>query len=193
MKFTNFEIKELIKAWLAISLAFGILLSPGLFTQEFNKFFLISALTVGIGFLLHELAHKYVAQRYHYSAEFRASNSMLILAIVMSFFGFILAAPGAVIIKTYYLTKERNGKISAAGPLVNIGLAIVFLMFILLFPTGLINEISKIGLLINAWIGLFNMIPFGNIDGQKIIAWSKPVYFTMVAASVILLIINGFI
>ena len=118
---------------------------------------------------------------------------MLIFAILMSFFGFIFAAPGAVVIKTYYLTKERNGKISAAGPIVNIALAIIFLILILLFPIGLINEISKIGLLINAWIGLFNMIPFGNIDGQKILAWSKPVYISLIIAALILLIIHGLV
>lgn len=193
MKFSSFEVRELTKSWAAISLAFAILLSPSLFTSEFNKYLLISALTVGLGFILHELGHKYVAQRYHYAAEFRAFNSMLLLAIAMSFFGFILAAPGAVMIKTYHLTKNRNGKISAAGPLVNILLAIVFLALTFAFTSGFLSEFARQGLFINAWIGLFNMIPFMGIDGQKILAWNKLVYALLVLSSLGLLVIYGFI
>ena len=51
----------------------------------------------------------------------------LILAIVTAAFGFVFAAPGAVYIQGEYISKEENGKISIAGPLINIGLAILFM------------------------------------------------------------------
>src|SRR3989344_1536941 len=117
MKFSNLEKKELIKAWLAISIAFGIVLKGT--NLGFIQNFILAALTVGVGFLLHELAHKVVAQRYRCWAEFRAFDQMLILAVLMSFFGFVFAAPGAVFIKGF-VTKEKNGKISVAGPITNI-------------------------------------------------------------------------
>jgi Zn-dependent protease len=87
----------LAKAWIVISLAFAIAMS-GFSVSKIIIVFFVSALTVGVAFLLHELAHKLVAQHYGCYAEFRSFDNMLILAIVMSFFGFVFAAPGAVMI-----------------------------------------------------------------------------------------------
>jgi len=146
--------------------------------------FVVSAITVGSGFLLHELGHKYVAQRYNAWAEFRSFDRMLLLAILMSFFGFIFAAPGAVFIRGM-IDYKRNGKISAAGPLVNYVLALVFGA---LFFTGIapLVYLGMFGFTVNAWLGLFNMIPLGNFDGVKILKWNKLVYGSMVGAGVVL-------
>lgn len=165
------ELSHLAKAWLAISVAFAIVLSSDLFSTEFTEMLLVSAVTVGLGFLLHELAHKLVAQHYHYSAEFRANNVMLLLAILTSFIGFIFAAPGAVMIKSYYIDKIKNGKISLAGPLTNIILAFLFLL-----TMPFLGLIATYGLLINSWLAIFNMIPIWNLDGRKVLNWSKPIY-----------------
>lgn len=64
MKFTNREIKDLAIAWFMISLAFAILFSGLSFSFVFLISLFLSALTVGIGFLLHEIMHKYFAQKY---------------------------------------------------------------------------------------------------------------------------------
>src|SRR3989344_3697160 len=134
-RFSDIEIRDIVKAWLAISIAFAIILNRNIFSLSFLYSLFISSLTVGLGFLLHELAHKLIAQRYHCFAEFRSFDFMLILALIMSFFGFVFAAPGAVMINGY-VTKERNGKISVAGPITNLILALLFLILILLkiFP-----------------------------------------------------------
>ncbi|MBI2660325.1 metalloprotease, partial [Candidatus Woesearchaeota archaeon] len=58
------ELKDLAKAWIIISAAFAILLSKSIFSGEFYIKFIIASLSVGVGFLLHELGHKIVAQRY---------------------------------------------------------------------------------------------------------------------------------
>jgi Zn-dependent protease len=56
---------------------------------------IITAVGVGTGFMLHELAHKFVAQRYGYWAEYKASPMGLIFTVVMAaMFGFVFAAPG---------------------------------------------------------------------------------------------------
>jgi len=174
LKFSKIEIQDLLKAWFAISLAFGILLSPSFASLDFIFYFAVSAVTVGIAFLLHEVGHKIVAQRFGCWAEFRANTMMLFLAIIMSFFGFILVAPGAVMIQGY-VTKARNGKISLMGPLTNVSLAIIFLI-IMLLSSGVINQIAYYGTLINAWIAIFNLIPIGNFDGGKILKWNKIIY-----------------
>ena len=180
--FSKIELRDLAKAWFAISLAFAILFS-GL-SDTLLISFLISAFTVGIGFLFHELGHKFVAQRYGYKAEFRSFDNMLILAIVMSFFGFIFAAPGAVMIQAHNIDFRRNGKISATGPTMNVILAIIFLLVLLFTPFTLVG---KYGLFINALLAAFNMIPFGNFDGVKIYRWNKAIYSLLLISSIILL------
>lgn len=182
MKFTGREKKDLLNAGLMISLAFAILLSGGFslffsFNLNFLIIFAIALFTAGLGFLLHELMHKYVAQNYGLFAEFRASYNMLWLAIAFSLFGFIIAAPGAVMISGN-VTRERNGKISLAGPMTNIILALIFLILILVFRTeGILGYFFEFGLTINSLLAAFNMIPMMPFDGAKVIAWDKKIYF----------------
>ena len=177
--------RDILKAWFAISLAFAILLRNEL---PFVYSLLIAALTVGVGFLLHELAHKLTAQHYGCYAEFRSFDTMLFLAVIMSFFGFIFAAPGAVFISGP-VGRTRNGKISAAGPATNLALAMLFLILSLLTTNKILLLMFGYGFMINTWLALFNMLPFGNFDGVKILRWSKPVYFSMAAVAVVFMII----
>lgn len=191
MRFSKEEVRDLLAAWILISLAFAIL-----FTQDFSQIFsyafliafVISLLTAGIGFLLHELMHKVVAQRYGLIAHFKAFYGMILFAIVAAFAGFIFAAPGAVMISGM-ITREKNGKIAIAGPITNIVLAIIFLVPYLLFPTsGYLNLFLQYGFRINALLAAFNMIPAGPFDGAKVIAWSKPGFFITLIISLILLV-----
>jgi Zn-dependent protease len=192
MNFSEKEIFDLVKAWIAISIAFGIYIAKdnlvSLFSPEFSTYLLIAAFTVGIGFLLHELGHKFMAQKYKFLAEFRSYDPMLILAILISFLGVIFIAPGAVMIHGYYMTKEKNGKISAAGPIVNLALAFIFLA---LFFLGIDNLFIYYGAFINSLIALFNMIPLGPLDGKKIIKWSKPIYYSMLVVGIIFLFVSS--
>ncbi|MBT96737.1 site-2 protease family protein [Candidatus Pacearchaeota archaeon] len=190
MRFTNRETKDLFFAWIMISLAFAILFS-GIGSLFSNPILFITSLgialfTAGIGFLLHELMHKYVAQNYGFHAEFKAFYNMLFLAIAFSFFGFILAAPGAVFISGF-ITREKNGKISLAGPMTNILLAIIFLILLLIFTTnGILGLFLNYGLMINSLLALFNMIPFMPFDGKKVYDWNKVAYFITVILALVL-------
>jgi Zn-dependent protease len=188
MKFSKIEKEDLLKAWLMISLAFAIVMGGFSISTKFVVQLLVSSLTVGMGFLLHELGHKYVAQKFGCFAEFRADMKMLFLAVAMSFMGFIFVAPGAVYIMGKHMTIKKNGLISAAGPLVNIGLAITFLM---LASVGYNNVLISYGFMINTWLGLFNMIPFMPFDGAKILKWNKVIYGSMVAGFLLLMNINA--
>ena len=81
------ELIDLIKAWVAISLAFAVILGGSIFSFTIVITFMIASLSVGLGFIAHEMAHKVIAQKYGCQAEFRSWDQMLILAVVMSFFG----------------------------------------------------------------------------------------------------------
>ena len=126
---SNVELKDLGKSWLAISIAFAIALNGISLNIDFLIAILISALTVGVGFLGHELAHKFIAQKYGIYGEFRANPFMLLIAIAISFLGVVFAAPGGVKITTAGVGKTREGKISAAGPAANLIIAGLFLAF----------------------------------------------------------------
>lgn len=186
------EIKDLIKAWVAISAAFAILLSKPVFSSDFYFKFIIASLSVGTGFLLHELGHKFVAQRYKCFAEFKSFDMMLVLAIAMSFFGFVFAAPGAVMISGR-INNSKSGRISAAGPIVNLALALAFLALTFAQMPKLFKDASYYGFVINSWLALFNMIPFGPFDGYKVLKWSKLAYGLIVAAAASLMLLQGFI
>jgi Zn-dependent protease len=191
---SNKEFKDLFIAWIMISFAFAIartvdkgITFEAFFSLDFLVFMLISAVTVGLAFLMHELAHKLIAQRYKCWAEFRADMTMLGLGVLMSFLGVVFIAPGAVMIFGN-IDYKQNGKISLAGPLTNIILAIILapLLFVN-FSNSLINTIIDSGYLINAWLALFNMIPLWNFDGAKIYAWNRKVFYTMIISSAFLI------
>lgn len=196
MKFSYTEKKDLFYAGLMISLAFAILLSGGLsgiLSRGFFVVFIIAFFTAGIGFLFHELMHKYVAQSYRIWAEFRANYKMLWLAVLFSFFGFIFAAPGAVYMRGR-ITKEKNGKVSVAGPLSNLVLAVLFLIALLaLNPEGILKMFLKFGLTINSLLAAFNMIPTMPFDGAKVIAWNKEVYWITLVLGVGLFVLSWFV
>lgn len=173
MKFE--EKRDLLLAWIILGLAFANLLG-GLRPEPI----LIAMFTAGIGFLLHELAHKIVAQNYGFKAEFIADYKMLAFALFASFAGFIFAAPGAVYTRGRR-TLQQQLWITAAGPITNIVLAVLFL--------AVPGQLGSYGHTINTWLALFNMIPFGGLDGKKILDASKPVFGAIVVASLLLFLL----
>lgn len=188
------EIIHILIAWLAISYAFAILIlwfnlgrKPfmGELFDGIASPLVIALTTVGVSFLVHELSHKVVAQRYGSWAEFRMNPTMLILMLYLVYnYGILFAAPGAVMIYGGIVGKRENGRISIAGPLSNLFLAFVF--FQLLSETGILYEIGKYGVIINIALALFNMIPFSVFDGKKVWAWSKLAYFAVVIVGIFL-------
>jgi Zn-dependent protease len=183
--FSNVEIVDLIKAWLATSVAFAIFFTVGSDVEfgAFILFMLIAAFTAGVGFLLHELMHKFTANRFGVAAEFRSHDLMLVVMILFAFLGFIFAAPGAVQIYGH-VTRKENGIISLAGPATNIILALLFMP--MAFTSGFFQAIGTYGMMINALLGAFNLIPLWGFDGQKVLHWHKGWYFgTLVAAGVL--------
>ncbi len=181
------ERRDLLIAWLAISIAFTLIyVRGGVDLTGFIVLFAMSLVTVGVAFVLHELAHKFAAMRYGYWAEFQKDNQMLLVAVVMAaLVGVVFAAPGA----TYVYgnaTKTENGKISAAGPITNLLLCIPFAA-LMLFGGGLLGLVGLLGLRVNAMIATFNMLPVSVLDGRKVLAWSPAVFAVLMAASVGLL------
>lgn len=188
MAFSEQEIKDLLKAWIVISFAFAFVLGG---TSGLLRNFLLSGLTVGVAFLFHELAHKFVAQRFGCWAEFRAFDAGLALAVLTAIAttfgkgGFVFAAPGAVVIEGL-ITSEESGKIAAFGPLTNIVLAIFYLFLTIFLPTSLpfyrfAIEVFSFGVTINSSLAFFNLLPIFQLDGLKIFFWNRTVWGLLLA------------
>ena len=204
-RITRREEADLFVAWIAISLAFAII-----FLREAGRaslllalaFIGISLLTVGIGFILHEMAHKFTAIKYGYWAEFRKDNIMLVVAVALAaLVGVVFAAPGATVIYSNAgdgrgLSREENGKISASGPVVNLVLCIPFAILVMLAGQGpslgdnILYMIGMIGFQVNAMIAAFNMLPVSVLDGKKVWSWNKLVFIVLIALAFAALVLS---
>jgi len=185
------ELKDLVVSALLLALAFGIAFSGGfraiLQPGRLIILFFIALIGVSVGFVLHELGHRFVAKRFGCFAEYQMWTTGLILAIMCSLFGFVFAAPGAVVVhpggdlrRRPGLTKQRFGIISIAGPLMNICLAVVFIILNMFYP----SLVFFLGARINTWLAMFNLIPFGPLDGAKVFRWDKKVWLAAVILTV---------
>ncbi|HIH26773.1 MAG TPA: peptidase M50 [Methanoregulaceae archaeon] len=186
---------DLIVAWVAIAIAFSLIFVRQEGAVTLNRYLILlglSLVTVGVGFVLHELAHKFTAMRFGYWAEFRKDNLMLLVAVVLAaLVGVVFAAPGATIIYGAGVTREQNGKISAAGPAINLMLCIPFALLLLvggsLNPATTSRSIllmaGMVGLQVNAMIAAFNMLPVSVLDGKKVLAWNPVVFAVLIIAA----------
>jgi len=190
--------------------------------MNFLVIMLATLIAMGSGFIIHELSHKAVAQHFKCWAEFRTWVPGLVISIataLLSFGTFIFFAPGAVHILAYRdLTKKEDGLISLSGPASNLLLAALFLIpysfrhvtgnateFMWQFnvfgisfasyPYNMLTLLGRIGFQMNLWLAAFNLIPYGPLDGAKIIAWNKTVWGLLAAVSwgVIILMMLGLV
>jgi Zn-dependent protease len=159
-------------------------------------------LAIGPAFLLHEIGHKIVAKKNGCWAEFRADprglrNGVLVAALL----GIVFMAPGAVMVAGL-VTRRQNGHIAVAGPLVNFSLFVIgiplwgavigltgsaefahysYLANGSLIWQAMIFDIGYFWLGANLFLGLFNMIPWGPLDGLKVKDWNEQVFYLVIA------------
>ena len=182
-RFSGEEIKEILIALAVLVFIFTlhdiVARPPGILQALFVSFF-----GVGIGFLGHELAHKYMANRFGYFAEFRLWKEGILMALLFAVASggtFFFAAPGAVVFAGTMFnrpTKAKVGQIGLAGPVFNLAVVAVFFSLYLATGSGLFRSAG----IINTWLALFNLIPIHPLDGGKVFAWSK-VYWALTVAA----------
>ncbi|MDH5374815.1 MAG: hypothetical protein OEZ21_03855 [Candidatus Bathyarchaeota archaeon] len=186
--FSRRELKHLTLGALLV-MGVGLSFILGLSVPTRPEILLGLAIIFTCAFLLHEIAHKLSAQRYGLWAEFRLTlfGALITLLSMLPFPFFKIISPGAVMIAGA-ITKKEAGKTALAGPLTNITLSTIFTA-VAVGASSTIYIIAVFGAWINAIIALFNLIPFGIMDGMKIFRWNKAAWALAFTASLILTIV----
>jgi len=196
--FSRLELQHLLISMGVLTVAFAFVftennliygLSYGFKPEILPKGLLLSFLGIFTAFFFHELLHKFMAQKYGLWAEYRMFPLGLKLALFFGIFTpFVFAAPGAVM----FMGDSREfetGKIAMAGPLTNIIISAgAFLIYsYVFFEQNIVGEIFGFICLINAFLATFNLLPFGPLDGVKIIRWNATVWIIMLIAAIFIL------
>ena len=191
--FSSKEISDLSIATVAFTVALGFMFSNGVIGALNNPAgFIVGAarslLTLAPAFILHEIAHKVMAKRYGCWAEFRADPSGLRFGVILSALtGIVFMAPGAVMVLGR-TTKAQFGRIALAGPVTNVALWMMGASLIIFGQlTGIRSHVTDLLLITwvrgNGVLALFNMLPFGPLDGKKIKTWSDTVFWIWLSIS----------
>ncbi len=206
VQFSRTELTQLGVAILLLGAAFtvanlspvyggSVLLSYFSNTVEGIAFIFLAGLaSVGLGVGLHEIMHKVTAERYGHWAEFRYSLRGLLMAFVFAFVGFIFGAPGATYISGA-VTPEQNSRISAAGPLTNIVLGVLFFAGAVIvapaaggaFAPFLLYVLFAMVASINLILAIFNMLPIMPLDGAKVWHWNKGTWLAILVLALVIL------
>ena len=202
-QFSTLELSHILFAMLVLTIAFAFALSRNslLMLLLRNSPFNIHQLLTGFGlsfvaivsaFFCHELSHKLMAQHYRLWSEFRMYPKGLLISLLLSMVtGFVFAMPGAVMFRGEPRPFEE-GKIAMAGPLANMMITSIFLplfLFVLYGQPGVLTKTIGFICLVNSVFAVFNLFPFGPLDGVKIFQWSPAVWATMFIVSGCLLVL----
>lgn len=178
-KFSKTEVIHIIIALLVLTVAFAFPLSQSrllfgsIIPIELLRSLPIAFLALFTAFFVHELSHKFMAQKYGLWSEFRMFPLGLLFSLILAITtGVVFAAPGAVMFRGETRPFEM-GRIAAAGSSANIIIALIT------FPlyTSVFLEAGSLGRMIgficavNALLATFNLLPFGSLDGKKVIQW----------------------
>ena len=199
-RFSGVEIRHLLISMGVLTVAFTLALTGNNLISGLSDGFNLEILPYGIAisflgivtaFFFHELSHKIIAQKHSLWAEYRMFPQGLSLALLLGVLTpFVFAAPGAVMFMGGSRSHE-TGKIAMAGPLANIILAMITLPIYLfvVYESSIIGQIIGFICLINAFLATFNLLPFGPLDGVKIIKWNATVWIILLIIALVILML----
>ncbi len=192
-----FSQKEVKHISIAAALVIGIGFSIGLYGQFFGgflfnwtyEFMAVFATIMTTSFLAHEIAHKVFAQRKGLWAEFRLTTWGAVLTFASIFLPFRMIAPGAMMIGGQLKESDDLLKISIAGPITNLIFSVGIIGVAFFAPVTIdFSLMLMFAAYINAFMAVFNLVPFGVLDGYKIFQVNKKVWIATFVPSAILAI-----
>ena len=141
--------------------------------------------------ILHEVAHGYAADKLgdptaRYAGRLTLNpiphidilgSIILPIISVLSPGGFLFGWAKPVPYNPFNLTKApRWGEtiVAAAGPGTNFALVLAFAVLMRLWGDPSFGAICFIGIVVNLWLGLLNLIPIPPLDGSKVLSGILP-------------------
>ncbi|MCW3998813.1 MAG: hypothetical protein NWE93_01070 [Candidatus Bathyarchaeota archaeon] len=186
--------KELKHIAIAAALVIGIGYSMALYSFSWSWLAISAfALILTASFLVHEIAHKVYAQKAGMWAEFRLTTWGAVLTFAAVFLPFKLIAPGAMMIGGNAPTAKDMVKISVAGVITNMILATTFLALVFGLPFSEYTLVFVFAAYLNAFMSIFNLVPFGILDGYKIFMLNKAVWVAAFIPAAVLTAITGWL
>jgi Zn-dependent protease len=189
------ELMDIVISLVVLSLGFSISMAGrgivgGIRWDLVVAYLPLTAFVLFFAFIGHELAHRQVARRLGYIAMYQADYTTS--AACRDFpllFGFVFAAPGAVVISPFRLHGHGDERrdvffISAAGPLTNIAFAAAGAALM----TALRSEIWRFFAYINAWLAFFNLLPIKPLDGYNMIRTNPALWLPVIAVAALLVL-----
>ena len=178
------SIKEIIY-FIVISLALGYIFS-GLFSYRIKtvyhmmnprrfdaRDFYFAVLVAAPAIILHELGHKFMAMGFGFSASFEVFWFGLALGVFLKLISspFLILAPAYVTFPILGMSDIQYRLVAFAGPAVNLLLFLVALIMLRNTEKKSRKEVAFWAFTkkLNLLLFIFNMIPFGPLDGAKVI------------------------
>ncbi len=210
-RFTDAEVKDLgiasvltilvsisIMGGPPIGILNGIIALPEFFLVGLWWFPLALIFVFWISFMIHEFAHKFTAQRYGMYAHFRMTMQGYYLSAVAILFAIPIFGTGVMQVGGAS-DMDDYAKSTLAGPLSNLivaGLLFITAEIVVITSGALALPIEFIifyGMLLNSFLGLFNMIPIPGFDGSTIFRWNRTLWVVLTASLVSTLLAGYFV
>ncbi len=177
-EFSLTELKHLaIGALLVMGVGLTYFFTPNLTILDL----IILSIAFMLSFLLHELAHKFSAQRFNLWAEFRLTMQGALITLISIFLPFKIISPGAVMIAGSG-TREIVGITAISGPVTNIVISTVCITI-----AAIGHSLFLVVAFINALLAVINLVPFGILDGWKVFRWNKLFWAISFTVAVVLI------
>ncbi|MFW9889332.1 MAG: hypothetical protein ACFFER_14185, partial [Candidatus Thorarchaeota archaeon] len=176
----------------------GIIALPGFFLGGLWWFPLALISVFWLSFMIHEFAHKFVAQKYGMYAHFRMTVQGYYLSAVAILFAIPIFGTGVMAVGGVR-DIEDYAKSTVAGPFSNLivaGLLFIIAEIIVITTGHLASPVQFIifyGMLLNSFLGVFNMIPIPGFDGSIIFRWSRPIWVLLTVSLLTTLLVGYFV
>jgi Zn-dependent protease len=134
--------------------------------------------------IIHEYAHAWAAFRQgdttaKYAGRLTLNpvahmdlwGTVLMPLALLYFFGIFFGYAKPVPINPYNFRDQRRGmiEVSLAGVGANFLVAVALGLFIRFMPGFFLNPFLLLVVIVNIWLGLFNLLPFPPLDGSKLL------------------------
>jgi hypothetical protein len=133
----------------------------------------------GFALIAHEVAHWYLAKKYHSHTEVQFWGlGTVIMMITAWLFGNVFAQPTLTVVRSEVpLEKRPLGLIMLSGPLLSILIAFACLLLIPL--GGLFKTAGILGFSINLLTGVYELLPITPCEGKDVFGWNRVLWIVL--------------